>query len=104
MKHIEIISCPACCCDDLMKNGHSPNGTQRWFCKGCKKHFQRVFTNKGRLPEVKAKVVAMATNGSGIRDTSRVLGISPHTVINEIKKNAASNQSLPVGQSRIRLT
>jgi transposase-like protein len=99
MKHIEIISCPLCSCDDLMKNGHSPNGTQRWFCKSCKKYFQRVFTNKGRLPEIKAKVVEMTTNGSGIRDTSRVLGISCHTVINEIKKNAVSNQSLPVGQS-----
>jgi transposase-like protein len=69
-----------------MKNGHSPNGTQRWYCKGCKKYFQRFFTNKGRLPEIKAKALEMTTNGSGIRDTSRVLGISPHTVIGEIKK------------------
>ncbi|NMF59602.1 hypothetical protein HC246_16650 [Pseudanabaena yagii GIHE-NHR1] len=29
----------------------------------------------------------MAINGSGIRDTSRVLGISPTTVINELKKS-----------------
>ena len=36
----------------------------------------------------------MTTNGSGIRDTSRVLGISPHTVINEIKKNAEINPYL----------
>ena len=99
MKHIEIIRCPVCSCDDLMKNGHSPNGTQRWYCKGCKKYFQRVFTNKGRLPEIKAKVLEMTTSGSGIRDTSRVLGISPHTVINEIKKNACRNQSVSVGQS-----
>jgi transposase-like protein len=104
MKHVEIIRCTLCACDDLMKNGHSPNGTQRWFCKGCKKYFQRVFTNKGRLPEIKTKVVEMTTNGSGIRDTSRVLGISPHTVISEIKKNAIRNQSLPVGQSRNRFT
>jgi transposase-like protein len=82
-----------------MKNGHSPDGTQRWFCKGCKKHFQRVFTNQGRLPEVKAKILEMTPNGSGIRDTSRVLGISPHTVINEILKNAVRNQSISVGQS-----
>jgi insertion element IS1 protein InsB len=29
----------------------------------------------------------MALNGSGIRDTARVLKISPTTVINELKKN-----------------
>jgi transposase-like protein len=28
----------------------------------------------------------MALNGSGIRDTARVLKISPTTVINELKK------------------
>ncbi|WP_347272339.1 IS1-like element transposase [Pseudanabaena sp. FACHB-1998] len=28
----------------------------------------------------------MAINGSGVRDTGRVLGISPTTVINELKK------------------
>ena len=98
MKHIESIRCPVCSCEDLMKNGHSSNGTQRWFCKGCKKYFQRVFTHKGRLPEIKAKVLEMTTNGSGIRDTSRVLGISPHTVIHEIKKNACGHQSISVGQ------
>jgi transposase-like protein len=100
MKHIEVICCTLCSCDDLMKNGHSPNGTQRWYCKGCKKYFQRVFSNKGRLPEVKEKIVEMATNGSGIRDTARVLGISPHTVIGEIKKNSIRSQSISIGQVR----
>jgi transposase-like protein len=51
-----------------MKNGQSPNGTQRWFCKGCRKYFQRFFTHKGRLPEVKGKILSMTTNGSGKRD------------------------------------
>lgn len=97
MRHLEIIRCTLCACDDLMKNGHSPNGTQRWFCKGCKKYFQRTFLNKGRLPEVKVKIVEMTANGSGIRDTARVLGISPHTVIGEIKKNSIRNQSVSVG-------
>ena len=40
----------------------------------------------GHLPEVKEHVVAMALNGSGIRDTARVLKISPTTVMNERKK------------------
>jgi transposase-like protein len=33
------------------------------------------------LPEVKEKIAEMAMNGSGIRDTARVLRISPSTVI-----------------------
>jgi insertion element IS1 protein InsB len=38
----------------------------------------------------------MAINGSGIRDTARVLEISPTTVINELKKRILPR----VGQSR----
>jgi transposase-like protein len=35
----------------------------------------------------------MAVNGSGIRDTARVLKISPTTVIEELKKRSISQSS-----------
>ena len=38
----------------------------------------------------------MALNGRGVRDTARVLGISPQTVMRELKKNNAVNQRAPV--------
>lgn len=40
----------------------------------------------GQSPEVKEQIVEMAMNASGIRDTARVLHVSPTTVINELKK------------------
>jgi len=40
----------------------------------------------GYLPEIKNQSIDRAMNGSGIRDTARVLEISPTTVINELKK------------------
>ena len=40
----------------------------------------------GQSPEVKQQIVDMAMNASGIRDTARVLHVSPTTVINELKK------------------
>lgn len=43
--------------------------------------------------ELKQKIVDMALNGSGVRDTTWVLHISPATVIRELKKNCCnSNQ------------
>ena len=42
----------------------------------------------GQSPEVKQQIVDMAMNASGIRDTARVLHISPTTVINELKKKS----------------
>ena len=41
---------------------------------------------KAYEPGIKKQVVEMAINGSGIRDTSRVLGINKKTVINTLKK------------------
>jgi hypothetical protein len=40
----------------------------------------------GQSPEIKRQIVDMALNASGIRDTARVLHVSPSTVIKELKK------------------
>jgi transposase-like protein len=43
------------------------------------------YPNTGFLQEVKNQIVDMARNGSGIRDTARVLNVSPTTVIATLK-------------------
>jgi insertion element IS1 protein InsB len=54
---------------------------------GCERRiFFLHYRNTGRLPEVKQQMVDMALNGSGIRDTARVLGVSPMTVMSTLKK------------------
>ncbi len=40
----------------------------------------------GRLPEIKQQILDMSVNGNGIRDTARILKISPSKVIGELKK------------------
>jgi transposase-like protein len=40
----------------------------------------------GQSPDVKRQIVDMAMNASGIRDTARVLHVSPTTVLKELKK------------------
>ena len=44
------------------------------------------YSYAGHSPEVKQQIVDMAMNASGIRDTARVLPVSPTTMINELKK------------------
>jgi len=41
------------------------------------------YSYAGQAPEVKQQIVEMAMNASGVRDTARVLHVSPTTVINE---------------------
>jgi len=86
MKHYHIVTCPFCNCDDLVKNGHSENKTQRWLCNGCKKSFQLEYTYNAYNPGVKEKIVELTLNSSGVRDISRTLKINKNTVMSEFKK------------------
>jgi transposase len=82
------IFCPHCHHEDLVKNGHSENGTQRYLCKGCRQSFQRDYTYRAWMPGVKDQIVTQTLNSSGVRDISRNLGISKTTVLNELKKKS----------------
>jgi insertion element IS1 protein InsB len=83
------VRCPHCQSDQVIKGGMTNAGKQRYHCqnKNCT-HYSFVLNPayKAHLPEIKEQIVDMALNGSGIRDTARVLKISPTTVINELKK------------------
>lgn len=48
---------------------------------------------RGYLPEVKEQISEMALNGSGTRDTARVLKISRTTVTETLKKRSSSQSS-----------
>lgn len=48
------------------------------------------YAYRGYLSDVKEQIVDMAMNGSGIRDTARVLKISPTTVLIGIKKRPSA--------------
>jgi insertion element IS1 protein InsB len=83
------VKCPECQSKEIVKFGTSPEGKQRYQCRNseCEKNtFLQDYSNKGYLSDIKQKIVEMAMNGSGIRDTSRVLGISKNTVTSELKK------------------
>jgi transposase-like protein len=84
------LHCPHCQGTDLSRFGKTSLGKQRYACNNpeCP---HRTFTlephtYRGRRQEVKGKILEMAMNGSGVRETARVLGISTSTVIKELKK------------------
>jgi transposase-like protein len=87
---IQGLHCPYCQGSDIVKHGMSPEGKQRYRCRACLEGRGRTFlleySYAGQSPEVKQQIVDMAMNASGIRDTARVLHVSPTTVIKELKK------------------
>jgi transposase-like protein len=94
MVHHQTIHCPSCQGADLQKNGKSPNGTQRWYCKTCKQYFRLEYRYNVYKPGVKEKIIEMTLNSSGVRDIGRVLLISKDTVCSVLKKNAENEPIL----------
>ncbi|MBF0131174.1 MAG: IS1 family transposase [Magnetococcales bacterium] len=81
------VKCHRCAGLNVVKHGKLPGRKQRYRCGSpdCgMMTFILNYTAIGRTQEAKTKIVDMAMNGSGIRDTARVLKVSPTTVIAEI--------------------
>jgi transposase-like protein len=86
---LQILHCPHCQSTDVVRHGQTRQGKQRYRCREqccAGRTFLLDYADAGQSPEVKRQIVDRAMNASGIRDTARVLRISPTTVIKELKK------------------
>jgi transposase-like protein len=84
----QVLHCPYCHGTDSVRHGLSPEGKQRSRCRACLEGRGRTFlldyTYAGQSPAVKPQIVDMAMNASGIRDTARLLHISPTAFLKEL--------------------
>ena len=75
--------------EGITKRGKTEQGKQLYSCpnKDCDKgSFILDYSDLGRLKKTKEQIIDMRVNGSGIRDTARVLKVSVNTVMDVIKK------------------
>src|SRR5712691_5969882 len=89
---LQVLHCPNCHGTDLVRHGTTRQGKQRyrWRAQRCaSRTFLLDYSYPGQSPEVKRQIVDMALNASGIRDTARVLHVSTHTVMTELKKRTS---------------
>lgn len=85
----QVLHCPFCNGIDIVRHGRTPQGKQRYRCREslCEgRTFVLDYTYPGQSRLVKQQMIDMTLNGSGIRDTARVLHVSTNTVMNELKK------------------
>src|SRR5262249_13991552 len=94
------VQCPYCHSTEVIKAGKQANGAQRYRCQNgqcARRIFLLQYQDRGRAPEIRRQVADLAINGSGIRDTARVLRISPTTVIAVLKKSPGASSRQPRG-------
>jgi transposase-like protein len=97
------VRCPYCQSTQVIKCGKTDTGKQRYRCHNPACSHQSFLLDsayKGRSPQIKQQVIELSLNGSGVRDTARVLGISPTTVLNELKKRGDTLFCEPLSHSR----
>lgn len=84
------------CNEICVKNGKANTGDQRYYCKKCKKSQQYSYTYRACIENTNSKLVSLLKEGCGIRSISRLLKISPTTVIERIKEIAIKINPPPI--------
>lgn len=67
---LEPVCCPHCHMTNVVKNGKSAEGKQRYRCRNAecpRASFILNYSYRGYLPAVKQQIADMAMNGSGIK-------------------------------------
>jgi len=86
----QVLHGPYCHGTDSVRHGMTAEGKSRYRCRECHRGRGRTFllayTYAGPSSEVQQQIVDRALNASGMRDTARVLHVSPTTVMKELKK------------------
>ena len=80
------VKCPHCQSEAVVKYGKTSNGKERFRCQQSAewgRTFLRSYAYPGCLLTVKRQVVDLTLNGSGIRDSARVLHVGSNPVLRE---------------------
>ena len=86
------VPCKYCESSDVVRYGMQ-SGYPRFRCKHCGRIFKTEYLYRAYEPGVKEQIVDMALNGSGIRDTARVLGIGKNTVMATLKESPLKSRT-----------
>jgi transposase-like protein len=83
------ITRPRCSAQNVKKHGTTQRGAERYRCRRCGRQFITDYLYHGHDPAARGLVVPLALNGCGVRDTARVLSLSPTTVLKLLRAHAA---------------
>ena len=86
------VHCPHCHSEQIVKRGTTGCGTPRSLCQHTLCAPGSVLLDerdRGRLPAVQPPSIALSLKASGVRETARVLRISPDTVLRARRRQAA---------------
>jgi transposase-like protein len=91
-----LVKCPTCQSVLIDHHGKARSDLQRYRCRDCHHCFQLDYLYAANKPSVTDKITKMALNGSGVRDTGRVLVINHNNAGYGMPGHLISNEYLPM--------
>ena len=88
------MNCPHCKTKNIVKNGNSQHGRQRFLCRDCQRTFG-VADRRRVCAATQAQARRLYLEGVGFRGIERLLGVSHVSVMNWVKAQARSLPPLP---------
>lgn len=82
----KVIRCYHCSSEKLVKNGHDPQGKQRYLCRSCGRASLENRAAVGYSEEKKAEILRAYEERSSLRGLVRTFGVSRNTVTAWLKK------------------
>jgi len=81
-----VVSCSHCQGTELVRNGATSDGRQRYLCRHCGRRSTANPRPNGYTEEERELILRAYQERSRLRGLSRTFGVSRHTVTNWLKK------------------
>ncbi len=89
------VKCPHCHSPKVVKNGKRNTERQVFLCRNCGKQFQAEYFYQGANPLIKPQLLSSLLHGSGLRDCTKIFGVSPKASVRLIEQQAKSLVTKP---------
>src|SRR3954466_6546937 len=87
------LTCRHCGSENIVRNGITSNGKQRFLCKDCGKRSRQNPQPNGYTEEEREKILRAYQERSSIRGLTRTFGVSRNTVSSWLKKRQQLSRS-----------
>jgi transposase-like protein len=84
-----VLHCPHCGSDKLKRNGHAPNGKQKYYCHDCKQQSRENPTPYAYSEEKREEILRSYEERSSLRGLTRTFGVARNTVSRWLKKSSS---------------